>query len=54
MGLVTVFCPETVIQSGETKLVADCNVNPVADQVKMTLVPELVIVSGGGVTGIGL
>ena len=47
MGLVTVFCPLTAIHTGAARLVVDCNVNPVATQVKMTLAPERVMVSSG-------
>ena len=47
--MVTAFCPVTVIQTGETMFVVDCNVNPVAfvGHVKMTFVPEGIMVSRG-------
>ena len=58
MGLVTVFCPLTTTGTGklalqtegETRLVADCRVNPAAfvGHVTTTLVPERVMVSCGG------
>ena len=60
MGLVTAFWPlrtmgpgETLVQiAGETGLVVDCKVNPVAlvGQVRITLAPEGMIVSWGGLT----
>ena len=61
MGLVTVFWRlrtmgpgETLVQiAGETALVVDCKVNPVAlvVQVKITFAPEGMIVSWGALTG---
>ena len=59
--MVTVFWPltttgpgEIAVQGpGETKLVVDCKVKPVAlvGQVKMTLEPDILIFSCGGPTG---
>ncbi len=58
MGLVTAFClltmtvaGETVVQTAdETRFVEDCKLNPAAlvGQVRMTFVPEGMIVSCGG------
>ena len=53
MGLVTAYCPLTVVQTaGETRFVVDCKVKPVAlvSHVKITLVPAGVMVSCGAVT----
>jgi hypothetical protein len=58
MPLVTVFCPFTTTGAGklvlqtevERRFVVDCKVNPVAlvGHVKITLIPERVMVSCGG------
>ena len=60
---MTLFCPLTTTgalelvthEAGERKFVVDCNVNPTAlvAQLRMTLVPEAVIVSCGGGNGSG-
>src|SRR6266851_5459398 len=59
MGLVTVFCPltttgpgETLVQTGETRFVVHCKLNPPAlvGQVKRTFAPEGMIASCGGLT----
>src|SRR5260221_9445588 len=59
MGFVAVSCPltttgagELVVQTGETRFVVDCNVNPTAlvGHVKMTFAPEGMIVSCGALT----
>ena len=63
MGLVTVFCPltttgtgELVVQTGETRFVVDCRVNPMAlvGHVKTTLAAERIIVSCGGPASVRL
>jgi hypothetical protein len=51
MGLVTAFCPLTVVQiTGGARLVVDSKVKPVAfvGHVKITFAPEELIVSCGG------
>src|ERR1039457_1702166 len=49
MGLVTAFCPVTVIQTGAARFVADCRAKPIklAGHVKITLVPERRMASCG-------
>ena len=58
--MVTVFSPlatigsgELVVQTGETRFVADCKLNPVGlvGQVKITFPSEELIVSCGGMIG---
>src|SRR5438105_3700195 len=60
MGFVTVFCPltttgagELVVQTGDTRFVVDCKVNPaaLAGHVKIMFVPEAPMVSCGGLVG---